>query len=81
MRAGGVKFETNSDWFDTFQDECMKFPRDRHDDQVDAFAYMGLLLNQMIEAPTKVEIEEDEWEEEYGESGLSDGGRSEYTGY
>lgn len=81
MRAGGVRFEKESDWYPDFEDECMKFPRDRHDDQVDAFAYMGLLLNQMIEAPTKAEIEEEEYEEEYGNSGLSDDGRSEYTGY
>ena len=81
MRAGGVRFEKDSDWYNEFEDECMKFPRDRHDDQVDAFAYMGLLLNQMIEAPTKEEIEEEEEEKEYAESGLSDGGRSDVTGY
>lgn len=81
MRAGGVKFEKESDWYMAFEDECMKFPRDRHDDQVDAFAYMGLLLNQMIQAPTKEEIEEDEYADELSESGLSDGGRSEHTGY
>lgn len=81
MRAGGVRFEKDSEWYGDFEDECMKFPRDRHDDQVDAFAYMGLLLNTMIEAPTKAEIEEEEYEEEYGNSGLSDDGRSEYTGY
>lgn len=81
MRAGGVRFEKDSDWYADFEDECMKFPRDRHDDQVDAFAYMGLLLNQMIEAPTKEEIEQEEEELEYAESGLSDAGRSGVTGY
>ena len=81
MRAGGVLFEKESDWYHDFEDECMKFPRDRHDDQVDAFAYMGLLLNQMIEAPTRQEIEDEEEEIEYGESGLSDAGRSDVTGY
>lgn len=81
MRAGGVRFEKDSDWYMDFEDECMKFPRDRHDDQVDAFAYMGLLLDKMIEAPTAKEIEEEEYEEEYAESGLSDAGRNEYTGY
>ena len=81
MRAGGVRFEKDSDWYNDFEDECMKFPRDKHDDQVDAFAYMGLLLNQMIEAPTKQEIEEEEYADELSESGLNDSGRSEYTGY
>lgn len=81
MRAGAVRFEKESDWYQIFEDECMKFPRDRHDDQVDAFAYMGLLLDKMIEAPTREEMEEQELEEELAESGLSDTGRSEHTGY
>lgn len=81
MRAGGVKFEKESDWYPLFEDECMKFPRDKHDDQVDAFAYMGLLLDKMIEAPTREEIEEEEYEDEYAESGLSDSGRNEWSGY
>jgi len=81
MRVGGVKFEKDSDWYQTFEDECMKFPRDKHDDQVDAFAYLGLMLNKLLEAPTKEEIEEQEQEEDYANSGLSDAGRSEHTGY
>lgn len=81
MRAGGVKFEKESDWYQTFEDECMRFPRDKHDDQVDAFAYLGLMLDRLIEAPTRQEIEEQEQEEEYAESGLSDAGRSGWTGY
>jgi len=81
MRAGGVRFEKDSDWYQSFEDECMRFPRDKHDDQVDAFAYLGLMLDKLIEAPTREEIEEEEYEEEYAESGLSDGGRSECTGY
>jgi len=81
MRAGGVKFEQEGDWFPQFEDECMKFPRDKHDDQVDAFAYLGLLLDKMIEAPTREAIEEEEYEEELAESDLNEGGRSEFTGY
>lgn len=81
MRAGGVKFEKESDWYQAFEDECMRFPRDKHDDQVDAFAYLGLMLDKLIEAPTQEQIEEEHFEEEYAESGLSDAGRSAYTGY
>lgn len=81
MRVGAVKFEKESDWYQDFEEECMRFPRDKHDDQVDTFAYLGLMLDKLLEAPTAKEIEEDEYEEEYAESGLSDAGRNEHTGY
>lgn len=32
MRAKGVKFDKEADWYQTFEDECMRFPRDKHDD-------------------------------------------------
>jgi predicted phage terminase large subunit-like protein len=79
MRAKTVKFRKDEDWYDTFEDEALKFPRGKHDDQVDAFAYMGMLLDKMIEAPTKEELEEEEYEDDYRE--YSSGGRSALTGY
>ena len=81
MRASGCKFDKSQDWYPVFEDECMRFPRDKHDDQVDAFAYLGLMLDVMIEAPTHEETAEDEYQEEYERSGLSDSGRSAQTGY
>ncbi len=81
MRAGGVKFDKASDWYQTLEDECMRFPRDKHDDQVDALAYLGLMINKLIEAPTKAEIEEEEYNAEYEQSGLAESGRNPVTGY
>ena len=81
MRAHGVRFDKEADWYATFEDECLTFPRGKHDDQVDAFAYLGLLLDRMIEAPTKEEIDEDEYELELESSGGAYSGRSLYTGY
>ena len=49
MRAGGVKVDKQADWYLTFEDEVLMFPRSRHDDQVDALSYLGLLLEKMIE--------------------------------
>ena len=80
MRAHGVRFNKEADWYDTFEDECITFPRAKHDDQVDAFAYLGMLLDVMIEAPTKEEIEDDEYHDELQSSGLNFG-RSRITGY
>jgi len=64
MRAGAVKFDKSADWYQTLEDEMMRFPRDRHDDQVDSMSYLGLLLDKIIEAPTKEEIEDEEYYEE-----------------
>ena len=58
----------------------MRFPRDRHDDQVDALAYLGLLLDQMIDAPTKAELANEEFEE-FSDTFYSDLGKNPITGY
>jgi predicted phage terminase large subunit-like protein len=81
MRAAGVRFEKDSDWYQTFEDELTRFPRDKHDDQVDAFAYLGLVLNKMVEAPTELEISDELYRDEYESSGLAHVGRSATTGY
>lgn len=79
MRAGGVRFDKSADWYQTFEDECLSFPRSRHDDQVDSLAYLGLLLDKIIDAPTIAEQEEEEYEQEKQEH--SDLGRNSVTGY
>ena len=59
----------------------MRFPRDKHDDIVDAMSYLGLMIDRIIDAPTKEEIEDDEYEREMEESGINGAGRSEICGY
>ncbi len=81
MRAGMVKFDKQADWWLAFEDECMSFPRARHDDVVDALAYQGILIDTMSEGMTPEELEDEEYEREYADSGMSDQGRSEITGY
>lgn len=81
MRAKTVKFDKSADWYPALEDELTKFPRGRHDDQVDALAYMGLLLDKMVEAPTEQEIEEEEYEDEFRRSGAGFDGRSSICGY
>lgn len=81
MRMGKIKFLKNSDWFYAFEQELVNFPRDAHDDQVDAFAYIGLALDKVVKARTYEQELEDEWEEEYEESGWRDQGRNATTGY
>lgn len=81
MRAHGVKFAKDADWYPIFENECLTFPRGKHDDQVDAFAYLGLMLDKLIEAPTKQEEDEDEYAYELEQSGYNGSGRSSITGY
>lgn len=81
VRAHTVFFDKTGDWYQPFEDECTRFPRDVHDDQVDAFSYLGLMLDSLVEAPTQREIEEDEYENELHTSGLYGRSRSHITGY
>lgn len=81
MRAQGVKFEKDSDWYVDFEEELMRFPRAKHDDQVDTFAYLGLMLDKLIEAPTQREQDEDDYYAEMRESEVEDTGRNDTTGY
>ena len=81
MRAKAVKFNKKADWYPLFEDELCRFPRDTHDDQVDAFAYLGMLLNTLVAAETRDEIEEEEYELELEQSGINLHGRNSVTGY
>jgi predicted phage terminase large subunit-like protein len=81
LRAKNVRFNKQGDWYINFEEECTRFPRDKHDDQVDALSYLGLMLESLIEAPTKQEIDEDEYNERISSSHGGDSGRSSWCGY
>ncbi len=81
MRAHGIVFDKSADWYPSFEEELTRFPRDTHDDQVDAFAYLGMLLDKVIEAPTQEEMDDDEYADELARSGDESNGRSATTGY
>ena len=80
MRAGACKFDKEADWYQGFEDELLRFPRDKHDDQVDAWAYMGLMLDKMWEAPSDAELDLEEYQD-FKRKNTSDEGRSTTTGY
>jgi len=81
MRSGMVKFDKEADWWLQFEDECMSFPRAKHDDVVDALSYQGILIDKMTEGMTLEELKEEEYDVEYEESGHRDEGRNLDTGY
>lgn len=81
MRAEGVKFDARKRWFPELKAEMLQFDRGIHDDQVDMMALFGMHLDQIVDAPTLKEIQDDEWDKEWATTGEQDKGRSETTGY
>jgi predicted phage terminase large subunit-like protein len=83
MRAGGVRFNKKAHWYPDLEAEMLRFDRDIHDDQVDAMAWLGLVLDKMKEALTPREQEQEEFDEEMATT-MGDAlnmGRSNITGY
>jgi len=81
MRAGGVKFNKDAEWYPDLETELLSFPRAVHDDQVDALAWLGLTVHKMQQAPSEEELEDEEYEHMLTESGQFDDGRNLMTGY
>ena len=82
-KSGSIRYDREASWFPDFEGELLTVadsgPRGKHDDYLDAFAYVGLTIDQYFEAQSDEEIEEDEWQEEYDL--YHDQGRCATTGY
>ena len=78
LRAGGIKFDKTAYWYPDLEDEMVRFPKARHDDQVDALAWLGLALDEVQSSLSPEEEEEIEYQEEIRGLEL---GRSGTTGY
>lgn len=81
MRMGGVRFDKTADWFYELEDEAVLFGRGKHDDQVDALAYLGLILDRMVEGRTEKEVYDDDYADALATTESADDGRNEWTGY
>ena len=68
MKAGGVFFDMEADWYSTLFNEMVTFPRGKYMDQVDALSWIGLGLNKLIPTYTEHELADFEWDEEFGSS-------------
>ena len=78
-RAGKVRFDKEAEWYPDLEEELTKYPKFAFKDQFDAFAWMGLLLEEMVEPDTDQEIEDEEYEQAYREHVPQ--GRNVTTGY
>ena len=63
MRAGKVRFDKQAEWYPDLEEELVNYPKHPRVDQVDALAWLGLALEEMIEPPTPQEEEEEEYNE------------------
>lgn len=61
-RAGKVRFDKDALWYPDFEEELTKYPKHPYKDQVDAFAWLGLMLEEMVEPETEAETEEAEYQ-------------------
>jgi predicted phage terminase large subunit-like protein len=79
FKAGGVKFDKGASWYNELEEEMVRFPKARHDDQVDALSWLGLVVDQVHEADSPEE--EAEYEYQMAQSQSQSDGRSSVTGY
>jgi len=79
FKAGGVKFDKSAPWYPDLEEEMVRFPKAKHDDQVDALSWLGLVVDQVQSADTPEE--EDEYEYQQTLKSLQNDGRSRVTGY
>jgi len=80
MRSGGVQFDKEAEWYPDLEQECLLFPKAKHDDQVDTLSWIGITLNRLIEADTPEEQAERVYQDELQDSYFNLG-RSAVTGY
>ena len=78
-RAGKVKFDKEADWYPDLEEELSKYPKFAYKDQFDAFAWLGLMLEEMVNPLTDEEEAEVEYQEQYYQHMPT--GRCAYTGY
>ena len=78
-KAHHVHFDKDAPWWDDLFEEMNRFPKSKNDDQVDVQSQFGLKLDEIRNAPTDKQLEEEEYE--YARHEASFDGRSQVTGY
>jgi len=82
MKAGGIRFNKKADWYPDLESELMTItpagPKGKHDDFFDAFAYIGLTIDDFRGGRTPEEQDEDDYNREFS---IQYVGASSVTGY
>ena len=80
MRSGGVRWDFDAPWFEEHRHELRTFPRGKKKDKVDAIAWLGRGIDELVEAPSQADLNEEAYWQVY-EDTFSDGHQDEITGY
>lgn len=82
-KSGSIRYDKQASWYPDFESELLTVadsgPRGKHDDYLDAFAYVGLTIDQYYEAQSDEELEDEEYDLAFEE--FADMGRCAVTGY
>lgn len=79
MKAGGVLFDKEAEWYFELEKEIRRFPKGPYKDQVDALGMIAAGIDQTIEPATSQELSDEEYEREFTD--YSHIGRDMVTGY
>lgn len=83
MKSGGVRFDTEADWYPALESELMSMTtsgsKGKNDDSFDAFAYIGMTIEQYRDAMSPAESEEFDYWHAVDEAQMDE--RSMVTGY
>jgi predicted phage terminase large subunit-like protein len=83
VKSGFVRFDKEASWYPDLENELMTIsdtgPRGTHDDHFDAFAYIGLTVDQYYEAQSDDELEQEAYDQAIED--FHDQGRCKSTGY
>ena len=79
MRAGAVRFNKKAPWYPVLEEELLQFPKGAYKDQVDALAWLGLIIDKVSAGASQADIDEADYEE--ARSFSSNDGRCLSTGY
>ena len=82
-KSGSIRYDKEASWYPDFEGELLTVadsgPRGKHDDYLDAFAYVGLTIDLYFEAQSDEELVDEEYDDMIMD--YSDMGRSAVTGY
>jgi predicted phage terminase large subunit-like protein len=73
MEQGKVFFRQGASWLPDFEAELLKFPNGKNDDMVDALAYIGWMLNDVVPPQRKKEKPKPSWKDKLRRMGLTNG--------
>tara|TARA_R110000803_G_scaffold184316_2_gene246668 strand:- start:1056 stop:1919 length:864 start_codon:yes stop_codon:yes gene_type:complete len=78
MRGHNVEFDMDAEWYPGFEQEMLRFDKGVRDDDIDSLGIIFLGLNEMEEAMSDEDQEDEDYYEEFGENTT---GRNAVCGY